>query len=69
MNNKVITTMKVNNNDIRILKVDNEDYISLIDLAKYKNNNNPADVVIKKRICLTMTKMYFFNKVLIFFKW
>lgn len=32
---------------VSLLRVNNIDYISLTDLAKYKNSNNPGDVVIK----------------------
>lgn len=48
MNRKNITTiMKVNENDIRVIRNNNEDYISLTDLARYKNKDNPGDVIIK----------------------
>lgn len=39
--------MNVNENEIKVMRVDNEDYISLTDLAKYKNPNNPSDVIKK----------------------
>lgn len=39
--------MNVNENEIRIMRIDNEDYISLTDLAKYKNPKNPSDVIKK----------------------
>lgn len=47
MNNKITTTMNVNENEIRVMRIENEDYISLTDLARYKNPNNPGDVIIK----------------------
>lgn len=47
MNNKITTVMKVNESEIRVTRIDNEDYISLTDLAKYKNPENPGDVIIK----------------------
>lgn len=47
MNNKITTTMKVKDNLINIIRVNNIDYISLTDLARYKNPNNPGDVIIK----------------------
>ncbi len=47
MNNEVMTTMNVNDNDVKVIRVDNEDYISLTDLARYKNKDNPGDVIIK----------------------
>lgn len=47
MNNKITTVMNVRNNEIRVIRVDNEDYISLTDLARYKNPNDPSDVIKK----------------------
>ncbi len=40
------TEIKVNNNKIGILRIGNTDYISLTDLAKYSNPENPANVII-----------------------
>lgn len=39
--------MNVNENEIRVMRIDNEDYISLTDLAKYKNPRDPSDVIKK----------------------
>lgn len=39
--------MNVKNNEIRVIRVDNEDYISLTDLARYKNPKDPSDVIKK----------------------
>ncbi|MEG1597627.1 MAG: KilA-N domain-containing protein [Bacilli bacterium] len=48
MENSIIKTeLKVKDNIVSVMRVDNIDYISLTDLAKYKNSNNPGDVVIK----------------------
>lgn len=47
MNNKISTVMNVNNNEIRVFRVGNVDYISLTDLVRYKNVNNSGDVIIK----------------------
>ena len=47
MNNKVTTVMNVNENEIRVMRIDNEDYISLTDLARYKNPDDPSDVIKK----------------------
>ena len=47
MNNKITTIMNVNENEIRVMRIGNEDYISLTDLAKYKNSTNPSDVIKK----------------------
>ena len=37
--------MNVNETEIRIMRIENEDYISLTDLARYKNPNDPSDVI------------------------
>lgn len=47
MNNKIRTTMNVKDNLINVIRINNIDYISLTDLARYKNSNNPGDVIIK----------------------
>ena len=47
MKNKVSTIINVNNAKIGVLRINNDDYISLTDIAKQKNSKNPADVVIK----------------------
>ena len=47
MNDKVTTIMNVNENEIRVMRINDEDYISLTDLARYKNPDNPGDVIIK----------------------
>lgn len=47
MNNKNTIVMNVNNNEIRVMRVNNEDYISLTDLARYKNPKDPSDVIKK----------------------
>lgn len=39
--------MKVKDNLVNIMKVENTDYISLTDLARYKNPLTPGDVIIK----------------------
>lgn len=39
--------MNVNENEIRVMRIDNEDYISLTDLARYKNPIAPSDVIKK----------------------
>ena len=40
------TEIKVKDNIIGIMRVGNVDYISLTDLAKFKNDKNPANVII-----------------------
>ena len=47
MNDKITAIMNVNENEIRVMRVNDEDYISLTDLARYKNSDNPGDVIIK----------------------
>ena len=39
------TQMNVNNRQVRVKRVDNIDYISLTDLAKYQNENDPSGVI------------------------
>lgn len=47
MPNDIITTkLNVNDNEVKILRVGNVDYISLTDLAKYSNPEYPANVII-----------------------
>ena len=41
------SVMNVNNNIVGVLRVENIEYISLTDLARYKNPDNPGDVIIK----------------------
>ena len=40
------TDIKVKDNLIGIMRVGNEDYISLTDLARFKNDKNPSNVII-----------------------
>lgn len=48
MKNKIIKTkLNVKDNLINVMRIDNIDYISLTDLARYKNSENPGDVIIK----------------------
>ena len=37
--------MNVNNRQVRVMRVGNVDYISLTDLAKYQNENDPSGVI------------------------
>ena len=39
------TQMNVNNRQVRVMRVYNIDYISLTDLAKYQNENDPSGVI------------------------
>ena len=39
--------LNIKNNLIKVMRIKNNDYISLTDLARYKNPNNPGDVIIK----------------------
>ena len=45
MNNNIMTTIFVKDNKIRILRVENINYISLTDLAKYQNSSDPSFTV------------------------
>lgn len=47
MKQDIISNLKVNNTEIRIMRVKNEDYISLTDLARSKNYIEPSDVIKK----------------------
>ena len=47
MNNNITAVMNINENEIKVIRINNTDYISLTDLARYKNNQNPGDVIIK----------------------
>ena len=48
MNKELITAqMNVNNRRIRVMRVNNVDYISLTDLARYQNENDPSGVIRK----------------------
>lgn len=40
-NNNIILTINVNNNEVSVMRVNNEDYISLTDLARYADNDDP----------------------------
>ncbi len=46
-NEMVKTQMNVKDNLVSVMRINNIDYISLTDLARYKNPENPGDVVIK----------------------
>ena len=41
----ISTQMNVNNRLVRVMRVDTIDYISLTDLAKYQNENDPSGVI------------------------
>jgi len=41
----IATRMNVNNRLVRIMRINNVDYISLTDLAKYQNENDPSGVI------------------------
>ena len=47
MNYKITTKINIKDNLIGIMRINNKDYISLTDLARYKNESNPGDVIIK----------------------
>jgi len=47
MNDKVTVRINVKDNLIGVIRINNKDYISLTDLARYKNKINPGDVIIK----------------------
>ena len=43
--NLIKTEMNVNNKKIGVMRIGNEEYISLTDLAKYANPNDPSGVI------------------------
>ena len=43
--NNLITTMKVNESEIRVIRVNGEDYISLTDLARYADKEDPSGLI------------------------
>lgn len=45
-NNLIQIELDVNNNKIRVMRINDVDYISLTDLAKYSNPDNPANIII-----------------------
>ena len=47
MSENVTAIMNVNENEIRVMRINDEDYISLTDLARYKNSNDSSDVIKK----------------------
>ena len=46
-NDMIKTEIDVKNNKIGIIRINNIDYISLTDLARYKNADDPSDVIKK----------------------
>jgi len=42
MNNRITTKINVKDNLIDIMRINNKDYVSLTDLARYKNGTNPG---------------------------
>lgn len=47
MQQMIKSKLNVKDNLVNVMRIDNVDYISLTDLARYKNQNNPGDVIIK----------------------
>ena len=47
MSNKIITSMNVQNIEVRVMRVGNEDYISLTDIARLRNVDIPSSVIKK----------------------
>ena len=47
MKDNIITTMSVNNTNVRVMRINDEDYKSLTDIARIKNKDNPSDVIKK----------------------
>jgi hypothetical protein len=47
MDKNIMAIMNVHENEIRVMRINDEDYISLTYLARYKNPNDPSDVIKK----------------------
>ena len=45
MKNEISTIMKVDNNEVRVMRIGSDDYISLTDLAKRVNSVDPSGVI------------------------
>jgi KilA-N domain. len=45
MKNGISTVINVKENIVKVLRINNVDYISLTDLASYKNSNDPSGVI------------------------
>ena len=45
MKNNITTTINVKERKIRVMRIGNEDYVSLTDIAKYEDNDNPSDLI------------------------
>ena len=48
-NNIIQTELNVINNRVGVMRVVNTDYISLTDLAKYANQEDPSGVISKRK--------------------
>ena len=47
MNSKIITKMNVVDNEVRVMSINGEDFISLTDIARFKNDDRPSEVITK----------------------
>ena len=45
MINKIDTVLNVNNQEVRVIYIDGKEYISLTDLAKYIDNDDPSGLI------------------------
>ena len=45
MKNEISTILNVKNQDVRVVRIDEKEYISLTDLARYANNEDPSGVI------------------------
>ena len=43
--NEISTILKVKDQDVRVMRIDGKEYISLTDLARYANNEDPSGVI------------------------
>ena len=45
MKNEISTILNVKDQDVRVVRIDGKEYISLTDLARYANNEDPSGVI------------------------
>ncbi|MBQ9024269.1 MAG: KilA-N domain-containing protein [Bacilli bacterium] len=45
MNNNLTTIINVKEKEVRVMRINNENYISLTDIAKYENNDDPSGLI------------------------
>jgi len=59
LKNNIVTELNVNETKVGVMRVGNVDYISLTDLARYKNVDSPGDVI--KKWMSNKSSFYFYS--------